>query len=79
MPERMIIEGEGWFNRENLMALKYHVTARVERLEQDHRVKLSELRGRIKQLDDLIIQLDIANTGEDTTNLPPNDTDTFKE
>lgn len=79
MPERMIVEGEGWFNRENLVAMRDHVTARIERVEQDHRVKMSELRGRIKQLDDLIMQFDIANTGEDTTNLPPNDTDTFKE
>lgn len=70
---------DGCFNKSDLEGIRGNLQVRLDRMEQDHRTKIAELRGRLKQINDMLMELHIGGVGEDTTDLPPNDTDTFKE
>lgn len=65
-----------------LRQLRQYRIQRLEQIQQDHKVKVAAMNGRIQQLDDMIVEVEAMNHVDalpDDVVIPPNDTDTFKE
>lgn len=71
------------FNLDRLVSIRESSQHSLDRMMQDHKVKVAEYRGRIKLLDDMIATLQTKTTLDSASpsdlELPDNNSDTFKE